>query len=141
MRKAVELAPSDTRFSYVLAVALHGNSERDEAIRVLETTLKARPNDANALQALAGTCATPASASVPPKRGACSTRSYESESAKVSSRLPGLNEYRGFDRDRSDTGCGIWRWVALDTADAASFNDPFDTTTTLDLRGLLLQRR
>ena len=54
MKKAVELAPCDTRFSYVLAVALHGNGERDEAIRVLETTLKQRPNDANALQALAG---------------------------------------------------------------------------------------
>lgn len=31
-----------------------GTDERDEAIRVLEATLKLRPNDANALQALAG---------------------------------------------------------------------------------------
>jgi tetratricopeptide (TPR) repeat protein len=54
LKKAVELAPADTRFSYVLAVALNGSGERDEAIRVLETTLKERPNDANALQALAG---------------------------------------------------------------------------------------
>jgi tetratricopeptide (TPR) repeat protein len=54
LKKAVELAPADTRFSYVLAVALAGNGGRDEAIRVLETTLKDRPNDANALQALAG---------------------------------------------------------------------------------------
>lgn len=54
LKKAAELAPLDTRFGYVLAVALHGNGERTEAIRVLETTLKTRPNDANALQALAG---------------------------------------------------------------------------------------
>ncbi len=54
MKKAVELAPADPRFSYVLAVALAGSGERDEAIRVLETTLEHRPNDANALQALAG---------------------------------------------------------------------------------------
>jgi predicted CXXCH cytochrome family protein len=53
LRKAVELAPSDTRFSYVLAVALNGNGERAEAIRVLEVTLKQRPNEANTLQALA----------------------------------------------------------------------------------------
>jgi len=54
LKKAVELAPANTRFSYVLAVALADNGERDEAIHVLEVTLKDRPNDANALQALAG---------------------------------------------------------------------------------------
>jgi tetratricopeptide (TPR) repeat protein len=54
LKKAVELAPADTRFGYVLAVALAGNGKRDEAIRVLEATLKHRPNDASALQALAG---------------------------------------------------------------------------------------
>lgn len=54
LKKAVELAPADARFSYVLAVALAGRGERDEAIRLLETTLENRPNDANALQALAG---------------------------------------------------------------------------------------
>jgi predicted Zn-dependent protease len=53
LEKAVKLAPSDTRFSYVLAVALHGNGDRDEAIRVLEATLGQRSNDASTLQALA----------------------------------------------------------------------------------------
>ena len=38
---------------YVLAVALAGNGQREEAIHVLEAILQARPNDANALQALA----------------------------------------------------------------------------------------
>ncbi|HTU59742.1 MAG TPA: tetratricopeptide repeat protein, partial [Polyangiales bacterium] len=54
LKKAVELVPADPRFSYVLAVALAGVGERAEAIRVLEATLKNRPNDANSLQALAG---------------------------------------------------------------------------------------
>ncbi|HYP99330.1 MAG TPA: tetratricopeptide repeat protein [Polyangiaceae bacterium] len=54
LKKAAELLPSDPRFSYVLAVALAGNNQRDEAIRVLEASLKARPNNANALQALVG---------------------------------------------------------------------------------------
>ena len=54
LKKAVELVPSDPRFSYVLAVALAGSGKRDEAIRILEATLKNRPNDANTLGALAG---------------------------------------------------------------------------------------
>ncbi|HEY0465059.1 MAG TPA: tetratricopeptide repeat protein [Polyangiaceae bacterium] len=54
LKKAVELLPGDARFSYVLAVAIAGNGERAEAIRLLEATLTARPNDANALRALAG---------------------------------------------------------------------------------------
>jgi predicted CXXCH cytochrome family protein len=53
-RKAVELSPGDPRFSYVLAVALASNGARNEAIQVLEATLKGRPNDANARRALAG---------------------------------------------------------------------------------------
>jgi predicted CXXCH cytochrome family protein len=53
LKKAVELAPTEVRFSYVLAVALAGRGERDEAIRLLEATLENRPNDQNALQALA----------------------------------------------------------------------------------------
>jgi predicted CXXCH cytochrome family protein len=53
-KKAVELRPADARFSYVLAVALAGTGEREQAIRLLETTLKNRPNDATALQALTG---------------------------------------------------------------------------------------
>ncbi|HEY6078631.1 MAG TPA: ammonia-forming cytochrome c nitrite reductase subunit c552, partial [Polyangiaceae bacterium] len=54
LKKAVELAPADPRFSYVLAVALAGGGDRDGAIRLLEASLKARPNDASTLQALAG---------------------------------------------------------------------------------------
>ena len=54
LKKAVELAPAEPRFSYVLAVALAGSGDRDQAIRSLEGALKARPNDANALSALAG---------------------------------------------------------------------------------------
>ena len=54
LKKAVELLPSDARFSYVLAVAIAGNGERAEAIRLLEATLKNRPNDATTLRALAG---------------------------------------------------------------------------------------
>lgn len=54
LRKATELVPGDPRFSYVLAVALAGGGKRDEAIRVLDGTLKSRPNDANALRALTG---------------------------------------------------------------------------------------
>ena len=53
-REAVRLSPTDPRFSYVLAVALASSGERSEAIRVLDTTLTARPNDANALRALSG---------------------------------------------------------------------------------------
>jgi predicted CXXCH cytochrome family protein len=53
LRLAVELAPGNTRFGYVLAVALHGGGDRDEAIHVLESMLAARPNDASTLQTLA----------------------------------------------------------------------------------------
>jgi tetratricopeptide (TPR) repeat protein len=53
LRKAARLVPHEPRFSYVLAVALASTGERDEAIRTLEATLDARPNDANSLQALA----------------------------------------------------------------------------------------
>ncbi len=53
LKKASELSPGDTRFSYVYAVALAGGGERDAAIRTLESTLKQRPNDRSALQALA----------------------------------------------------------------------------------------
>jgi tetratricopeptide (TPR) repeat protein len=54
VKKAVELAPADPRFSYVLAVARAWKGDRDEAIRTLEASLELRPNDTNALQALAG---------------------------------------------------------------------------------------
>jgi predicted CXXCH cytochrome family protein len=52
LRKASQLVPDEPRFSYVLAVALASNGERGEAIRILEATLAARPNDARSLQAL-----------------------------------------------------------------------------------------
>ncbi len=52
LKKAVELAPTDPRFSYVLAVAIGGSGDRGGAIRMLEATLENRPNDANALRAL-----------------------------------------------------------------------------------------
>lgn len=54
LKKAVELVPTDPRFSYVLAVASASNGDRNEAIRILEAILKARPNDASSLQALSG---------------------------------------------------------------------------------------
>lgn len=52
LTKAVQLAPTDARFSYVLAVALAGSGDRAGAIRILEDALEKRPNDANTLQAL-----------------------------------------------------------------------------------------
>jgi predicted CXXCH cytochrome family protein len=52
LKKAVELLPTDPRFSYVLAVAVAGSGDRAQGIRILEATLKNRPNDAAALQAL-----------------------------------------------------------------------------------------
>jgi Tfp pilus assembly protein PilF len=52
LTKASQLAPSDPRFSYVLAVAKAGDGDRAGAIRVLEDSLLRRPNDASCLQAL-----------------------------------------------------------------------------------------
>jgi predicted CXXCH cytochrome family protein len=54
LKKAVELAPNDPRFSFVLALALGGSGDRAGAIRMLDATLERRPSDANALQALVG---------------------------------------------------------------------------------------
>jgi predicted Zn-dependent protease len=54
LRRAVELAPLEQRFSYVLAVALAGQGQREEAIRVLDVSLGQRANDASSLRALAG---------------------------------------------------------------------------------------
>lgn len=53
LKKAVDLAPTDPRFSYVLAVALAGSGDRAAAIGVLDAALENRPNDVTALQALA----------------------------------------------------------------------------------------
>ena len=52
LNEAVALAPTDPRFSYVLAVAMAGVGRRDEAISVLDASLKHHPSQANALQAL-----------------------------------------------------------------------------------------
>jgi tetratricopeptide (TPR) repeat protein len=54
LKNAVDLAPTDPRFAYVLAVAMAGSNRRNEAIRVLDATLRNHPNDTDALQALAG---------------------------------------------------------------------------------------
>jgi len=54
LTRASELAPADARFGYVLAVALAGRGNREQAIRILDRALEVRPNDANALRALAG---------------------------------------------------------------------------------------
>jgi tetratricopeptide (TPR) repeat protein len=53
LKNAVKLAPTNPRFAYVLAVALAGRGERDEAIHVLDELLREHPNDTDALQALA----------------------------------------------------------------------------------------
>lgn len=54
LKKAVALAPTEPRFNYVLAVALAGAGHYDDAIALLEAMLKSHPNDATALQTLAG---------------------------------------------------------------------------------------
>lgn len=54
LRRAVTLAPSVARYTYVYAVALHGAGRRDEAIRVLEE-LAAEESPYRALIALART--------------------------------------------------------------------------------------
>jgi len=54
LKKAVELAPADGRFSYVLAVAMANGGDRGGAIQVLEASSKHHPNDASTLRALTG---------------------------------------------------------------------------------------
>lgn len=53
LQRAYRLTPDAPRFGYVLAIALASNGNRSEAIRILEAVLRARPNDADSLQALA----------------------------------------------------------------------------------------
>jgi Flp pilus assembly protein TadD len=50
--EAARLAPEDARLAYVFAVALHDTGKPDEAMRVLETTLKRHPYDRDVLIAL-----------------------------------------------------------------------------------------
>ncbi len=52
LSKAVDLAPNDARFSYVLAVALASSGKAAEAVRVLDASLGHHPNDVQSLQAL-----------------------------------------------------------------------------------------
>jgi Flp pilus assembly protein TadD len=51
LARAVELAPSEARFSYVLAVALHDTGRPDEALRVVDAALQHRPYDPSLLEA------------------------------------------------------------------------------------------
>ena len=45
LKRAMELAPDDARFSYVYAVALHGAGHTREAKATVETALKRAPGD------------------------------------------------------------------------------------------------
>jgi Flp pilus assembly protein TadD len=51
LRRAVELAPDDMRFGYVLAVALHGTGRVDAALAELDRVLAVRPDDRDSLAA------------------------------------------------------------------------------------------
>jgi Tfp pilus assembly protein PilF len=53
LERATVLDPSNGRFAYVYAVALHSTGKVDAAIAQLEKTLAAHPTDRNVLQALA----------------------------------------------------------------------------------------
>jgi len=52
LRKAVELAPDDARYSYVLAVAVSETSDLEGAVKILEASLKRHPSDLDSLRAL-----------------------------------------------------------------------------------------
>jgi Tfp pilus assembly protein PilF len=52
LSRASELAPTDARFSYVLAVALGGEGKLHDAIRILDANLGLHPNDVPSLRAL-----------------------------------------------------------------------------------------
>jgi predicted CXXCH cytochrome family protein len=53
LEQATILAPANPRFTYVYAVALHSTGQSAAAIRRLEKTLAAHPNDRDVVQALA----------------------------------------------------------------------------------------
>ena len=53
LENAATLAPGNTRFQYVWAVALHDNGKPEQAIAVLENAHSDRPADAEVLYALA----------------------------------------------------------------------------------------
>lgn len=52
LRRAVALAPNDSRFSYVLALALKAQGRTRTAIGVLEENVSRHPNDVESLRAL-----------------------------------------------------------------------------------------
>jgi predicted CXXCH cytochrome family protein len=54
LKKAVELAPRETRFGFVLAVALADGGDLPAAVKALESALETRRNDPELLRALAG---------------------------------------------------------------------------------------
>jgi len=51
-RRGAELEPSDARYQYVYAVALHSSGQRDEAMTVLKEGLKSHPGNREILLAL-----------------------------------------------------------------------------------------
>lgn len=53
LERAANLAPENTRYQYVLAVALHHQGQKSEALAVLDQAHTRRPADAGVLQALA----------------------------------------------------------------------------------------
>ena len=53
LERATMLEPGNVRFAYVYAVALHSSGKVDAALKRLEKTLAADPNDRDVLQALA----------------------------------------------------------------------------------------
>ena len=51
---AVELAPDNSHYAYVYAVALHSAGESMRALALLDATLERRPGDRTLLRAAAG---------------------------------------------------------------------------------------
>ena len=52
LRQAADLAPDNSRYNYIYAIALNGEGKAEPAIRVLERALKKTPNDRDILIAL-----------------------------------------------------------------------------------------
>lgn len=52
LRRAHELAPEQSEYAYVLAVALHGNGQVEAALTLLRSQLQGQPNNRRARQAL-----------------------------------------------------------------------------------------
>jgi Flp pilus assembly protein TadD len=51
LTRAVELAPAEARFSYVLAIALHDTGQPEAALKVVDAALRHRPFDPSLLEA------------------------------------------------------------------------------------------